>query len=241
MRSSSRVTPAGASTNLTSGINGMTTHTKRKIPHKNCRHDQALLFRTRNYLCRQGLALAGTRQLRPQGLVPVHAHRTEGVTASEGREGAHGVGRGTGVEGGNGDGNGVGCGNGDGDGTETGTEVKANEGAQDGNEDGSGDGAGTGTGTGVETRGGTQDENGDRGGDGNGNESSSGDENGGENGSGNENKDRIAEGGREAKKRKKPHESCRRDVGNGGGGAWVESGKRVDKKGYVQELPTQIV
>ena len=30
-------------------------------PHKNCRRDQALLFRTRHHLCRQGLALVGTR------------------------------------------------------------------------------------------------------------------------------------------------------------------------------------
>ena len=51
---------------------------KRKKPHNNCRSDQALLFRTRHHLCRQGVALAGTRQLRLQGLVPVHAHRTEG-------------------------------------------------------------------------------------------------------------------------------------------------------------------
>ena len=35
---------------------------------------------------RQGVALAGTRQLRLQGPVPVHAHPTEGVTGSEERE-----------------------------------------------------------------------------------------------------------------------------------------------------------
>ena len=33
---------------------------------------------------------------------------------------------------------------------------------------------------------------------------------------GNVNGDRIGEGGREAKKRKKPQDSCRRHVGNGG-------------------------
>ena len=60
--------------------------------HKNCRRDQALSFRMRHHLGRQGVALAGTRQLRSQGLVPVHAHRTEGVTGSEGREGPNGVG-----------------------------------------------------------------------------------------------------------------------------------------------------
>ena len=43
---------------------------------KNCSRDQALLFRTRNLLCRQGAALVGIRKLRSQGLVPVHAHRT---------------------------------------------------------------------------------------------------------------------------------------------------------------------
>ena len=62
-----------------------------------------------------------------------------------------------------------------------------------------------GTGTGVETRGRTQDGNGD--GSGDGNESSRGD---GDEDNGNE--DRIGEVGREAKKRKKPHKSCRRDV-----------------------------
>ena len=45
----------------------------------------------------------------------------------------------------------------------------------------------------------------------------SGDGNGDEDGNGNGNEDRIGEGGREAKKGKKPHKSCRRhDVGNGG-------------------------
>ena len=41
---------------------------------------QALLFRTRHHICRQGVALASTRQLRSQGPVSVQAHRTEGVT-----------------------------------------------------------------------------------------------------------------------------------------------------------------
>ena len=74
--------------------------------------------------------------------------------------------------------------------------VEVNEGAQDENGDGSGDGVGTGTGTGVETRRRTPDGNGDE-----------------DNGNGNE--DRIGEGGREAKKRKKPQNSCRRHSGNG--------------------------
>ena len=98
---------------------------------------QALSFRTRHHLCRQGVALASTRQLRSQGPVSVQAHCTEGVTGSEGQEGANGVGGGIEVGGGNGDGNGVGGGNGDGvgAGARTGTGVKMNEGAQDGNGD----------------------------------------------------------------------------------------------------------
>ena len=66
---------------------------------------------------------------------------------------------------------------------------------------------GTGTGAGAETRRRTPVGNGD------GSEDSSGDGNGdGDNG----NEDRIGEGGREAKKRKKPQNSCIRHVGNGG-------------------------
>ena len=186
---------------------------------------QALSFRTRHHICRQGVALASSRQPRSQGPVSVQAHRTGGVTGFEGQEGANGVGGGIGVGGGNGDGNGVGGGNGevngpgDGDGAGagagagagTGTGVEVNEGAQDVNGDGSGDGAGTGTG--VETCRLTPDGNGD--GNGDGSEDSSGDVNGDED-NGNRNEDRIGEGGREAKKRKKPQNSCRRQVGNGG-------------------------
>ena len=68
---------------------------------------------------------------------------------------------------------------------------------------------GTGTGAGMETRTRTQDGNGD------GNEDSSVEGNrDDDNGSGNEN--RIGQVGREAKKHKKPKNSCRRHVGNGG-------------------------
>ena len=109
---------------------------------------QALSFRPRHHLCRQGVALASTQQLRSQDLVSVHAHRTDGVTESEGREGPNGVGGGTEVGGGNEDGEGEGSGNGDvnddadrdGAGTVTATGVEANEGAEDGNGDGSEDG-----------------------------------------------------------------------------------------------------
>ena len=45
---------------------------------------QVLSFRARHHLCRQGVALASTRQLRLQVLVSIHTHRTEGVTGSEG-------------------------------------------------------------------------------------------------------------------------------------------------------------
>ena len=39
---------------------------------------QAFSFHTRHHLCRQEMALAGARQLRSQGPVSVHAHRTGG-------------------------------------------------------------------------------------------------------------------------------------------------------------------
>ena len=128
---------------------------------------QALSFRTRHHLCRQGVALAGTRRPHSQGPASLQAHRTRGVTGSEGQEGANGVGGGIGVGGGNGDGDGDVDGHGDGDGAGTGTGVEVNEGAQDGNGDGSGDGSGigAGTGTGVGTRRRTPDGNGDGGGD----------------------------------------------------------------------------
>ena len=121
---------------------------KRKKPHKSCRRDRALAFRTRHHFFRQGVALAGTRQLRSQGPVSVHAHRTEGVTESEGREGANGVG------GGNGDVNG----DRDGGGAETRTGVEANEGRQDGNGDGRRDGRRDGPGTGTVTGSGKAEE-----------------------------------------------------------------------------------
>ena len=120
---------------------------------------KALAFRTRHHLCRQGVALTSTRQPHSQGPASVQAHRTGGVTGSEGQEGANGVGGGR-VGGGNGDGNG--------DGVGTGTGVEVNEGAQDGDGDGAGTGRergrgrgrglvdehqmGTRTGTGTEAR-----------------------------------------------------------------------------------------
>ena len=58
---------------------------------------QALSFRTRHHLCRQGVALASTRQLRSQGPESVQVHLTERVTGSEGQEGANGGGGGIGI------------------------------------------------------------------------------------------------------------------------------------------------
>ena len=66
----------------------------------------------------------------------------------------------------------------------------------------------------METRGRTQDGTGN--GSGDQNESNRKNGNGNEDGIGDGNEDGIGENGREAKKRKKPNESCRRDVGNGG-------------------------
>ena len=85
------------------------------------------------------------------------------------------------------------------------TGVGVNEGAQDGNGDGSGDRAGMGTE--VETHRRTPDGNGD------GPKVSSEDGNGDE---GNGNEGRVGDGEKEAKKRKKPLNSCRRQGGNGG-------------------------
>ena len=108
--------------------------------HNTCRRDQSFSFRTRHHLCRQGVALAGTRQLRSQGPGSTHAHRTEGVPGCEVGDEANGF-RG-GIRDGdrNGDPNGVGGGNrdvnvdGHRNGARTTTGVEANQGTQDGNE-----------------------------------------------------------------------------------------------------------
>ena len=136
---------------------------KRKKPHKRCRRDQALSFRTRNHLCRQGVAFAETRQLRSQGPVSAHAYLTEGVTGSEGRGRANRVGSGIIVGGVNGDGNGGGGGgwnedvnvdgDGDGAGTRTGWRRRKER------KVGTGTVAGRGGEMGVKTRGLTQDGN----------------------------------------------------------------------------------
>ena len=144
--------------------------------------------------------------------------------------------------GGNGDGNGIGGGNrdvnghgdGDGAGAGTGTGVEMNKRVQDGNVDGSGDEAGT---TGVETRRRTPDGNGD--GNGDGSEGSSGDGNGDEV-NGNANDDRIGEGGREAKKRKKPKNSCSRHVVNWGDLDGKRKKYRKERVGQVAANPDNL-
>ena len=184
---------------------------------------KALSFRTRHHLCRQRVVLASTLQLRSQGAMSVQAHRTEGATGSVGWKGANGVGGGIGVGGGDVDDNGIGDGkgdvngHGDGDGAGTGTGMEVNEGAQDGIGD-CGNGAGTGTGTGVETRRRTPDGN----------------------GNGNGNEDRIGEGGRETKKRKKPQSSCRRHVGNGGDLRGNRENCRNERVGLVAANPDSL-
>ena len=190
---------------------------------------QALSFRTRHHLCRQGVALASTRQPHSQGPASVQAHRTGRVTGSEGREGANGVGGGIGVGGGNGDGNGDVNGHGDGDGAGTGTGMEVNEGAQDGSGDGSGDGAGTGTGTGVGTRRRTKDGNGD--GNEDGSEDISGDGNGDED-NGNRNEDRIgrAEERRKSARTRKMTVDAARETGV----TRMEIFKNVENKELVQ-------
>ena len=196
---------------------------------------QALSFRTRHYLCRQRVALASTRWPHSQGPASVQAHRTEGVTGSEGQEGANGIGDGIGVGGGNGNGNRDENAHGDEDGAGTGTGVEVNEEAQDGNGDGSGDGAGTGMGTGVGTRRRTPDGNGE--GNGDGSKDCSGDGNGDDD---NENENRIGEGGREVKKRKKPQNSCRRRARNGGDKGGKRKQCRKERVGSVAANPDNL-
>ena len=68
---------------------------------------QALSFRARHHLCREGVEIARTRQLRSQGPVSVHARCTEGVIRCDRRERANVDGNGVGDEYGAGTGAGV--------------------------------------------------------------------------------------------------------------------------------------
>ena len=186
---------------------------------------QALSFRTRHHLCRQGVALASTRRPHSQSPASVQAHRTGGITGSEEQEGANGVGDGVGVGGGNGDGNGDVDGHGDEDGTGAGTGVEVNEGAQNGDGDGSKTGRergrgwgpvdehwmGTGTGTGTEAR--TVAEMGT-----------------GTTITGSRIGLGRADGRRKSARNRKIAVDAVRETGE----AWVESEKNVEKKGLVQ-------
>ena len=91
---------------------------------------------------------------------------------------------------------------------------------------------------GVETRGRTQDGNGE--GNGDGNESSGGDGNRCEGGNRDGNENRIEEGRGEAKKYKKSHKSCRRDVGNGGNLSGKIKKRRKKRIGSVAADPNNL-
>ena len=120
-------------------------------------------------------------------------------------------------------------GNRDGEGAGTRTWVERNKGTQDRNGGGSGNRAGTGTGRGVETRGRIQDRDGS--------ESSSKDRNWDEYGNRDSNEDGIGEGGGKVDNRKKPHNSCRRDVGNRGDLVGRRKTRREERIGSVAADP----
>ena len=100
-----------------------------------------------------------------------------------------------------------------------------------------GNGDGAGTGEGVEARRRTPNGNGN--GSGDGSEDSSGDGNGDKD-NGNRNEDRIGEGGREAKKRKKPQSSCRRHARNGGDLGGMRKTCRIERVGPVVANPDNL-
>ena len=84
---------------------------------------------------------------------------------------------------------------------------------------------------------GTRSRTPDGNGDGDGNEDCSGDGNGdGDNG----NENRIGEGGSEAKKRKKPQNSCRRRAGNGGDMGGKRNKCRKERVGSVAANPDNL-
>ena len=94
-----------------------------------------------------------------------------------------------------------------------------------------------GTGTRVETRRRAPDGRGD--GNGDGSEDSTGDGNGDED-NGNRDEDMIGEGGREAKKHKKPQNSCRRHVGNEGDWGGKRKKYRKERVGPVAANPDNL-
>ena len=89
----------------------------------------------------------------------------------------------------------------------------------------------------METRRRTPDGNGDGNGDGSKDSSGDGD---GDVDKGNGNEGRIGEGGREAKKRKKPQNSCRRQVGNGGDLGGKRKACRKERVGPVAANPDNL-
>ena len=150
--------------------------------------EQALLFRWRHHLRRQGMTFAAPRQLHPQNPVTVQANCTERVTRSERQKVANG--------------NGIGNGNGEGDGDEAEVEAEREQGWMRVNECRAGTGAGTGAETRGRVQGGSVDGNGD------GNEGCNGDGNGGGNGAGSGSEDGIEDG--------KGNENGEGKVGEGG-------------------------
>ena len=83
---------------------------------------------------------------------------------------------------------------------------------------------------------------GNRDGNGDGSEDISGGGNGGDdNGNGNGNENRIGEGGREAKKRKKPQNSCRRRAGNGRDTGGMRKKCRKERAGSVAANPDNLL
>ena len=84
---------------------------------------------------------------------------------------------------------------------------------------------------------GTRSRTPDGNGNGDGSEECSGDGNGDGD---NENENRIGEGGREAKKRKKPQNSCRRRAGNGGDMGGKRKKCRKEKVGSVAANPDNL-
>ena len=80
-----------------------------------------------------------------------------------------------------------------------------------------------------------QDGNGD--GTGNGSESGSEDGDGNGDGNGERNEGGIGKGGGEAKKRKEPHKSCKRDLRNGGTLGGERKKRRQESVGSVAAYP----
>ena len=98
---------------------------------------KTLSLGTRHRLCRLGVTLAGSQQLRPQGPMSVQTHCNEGGTASEGRQRANADGSGFGER--KEDGNGIVDGDGDGIGDGNGNEGSDGSGNRHGSGNGNGD------------------------------------------------------------------------------------------------------